>query len=1259
MLFRKWTTLLLLVTLVLCIPVFGQNQPEGRIAGVVRDASGAVIPNAVITITNQGTNAKFTVTSGEDGGFLVPTVPVGAYRVEISAKGFTTGVYTDVQVEPAKTYSLTAQLKVGGSTETVEVVAGQDFVNTTNSELSNTITANQVQNLPLLGRDIIGLASTQAGVQYNQRAATSINGQRPSWSQVTLDGISIQDLYIRTNALDYIPNRPTTDTVESFTVTTGTQGADASMGSSGVRMVTPSGTNELHGSVWDYNRNSKFSANSWFNDYRGIDKPFLNRNEYGAKLLGPIIKNKLFFNVYYIGIKERQSQTQNITIPQNDDMLQGWFRYLDASGVEQRVNVLTGEGLNTTVNGLQSLALDSHVQSTFLSKIFPASKRNNPIGAGDLNTATYSYPQRANYNRDNPGGKVDYEISSKHHLDATFSYMHEYTDRGEYSPYDQVPLVYNDSHPKLFSMGWRYTVTDHLVNTARVGFNLTDAPFDSNYHAPDGYFIGGDWYEGFPLGLTNPQPSLVPQGRQSNSYQIVDNAAWAKGKHNVTFGGSLQAYRVHSWDEYEVQPTYYTGQNGFPRSMQLLADNFPCDETGTLCGADNMNDAGTDLAAAINLRSFLGGLIQDYAQTFNATSATSGFVPGARQDRRLPLNDLSFFVQDNFRALPNLNLTLGLKWEYLSPYKESNNLALGPVYTNPKDPMGSLLTDQVGNIDILHDAWKKQLHNFGPSVGFAWDPFKNGKTSFRGGYTMTFVNDDVYRFAGNAADGNSGISTEVLNSDYLANTFSDLPNIPVPTFKMPRTYADQLAENPTNVVWALDPNAKTPMVHELYFGIQRELPSNMSMEVRYVGTFGRDLLRGMDLNQANVANNPAFMADFGRARANLFNCGNAYFVENQAESCTPGYTMQALPTFETLTYLPTFLYYNYFDTYLRQNAAAGFATFMLNYPAYFANDPEAGTTGAFSYFLPNPSIYAMDYGYNGAFSSYHGLQAELKRRFKNGLQFEANYTWSKLLSNSPADTGQTRFDPFLDNNRQFLAKARSNYDLRHQFKANFIYELPFGKGRAFGNNMNGVLDKVLGGWQASSIFVMQSGNPFSILAARSTFSRRNGTQTPMTSLTVDQIKSYMGITMCPDAGPAVCGYDSHGNVKQGVYYISPLLTDPYNSGRAVSPDTLTQTPDGNFNQLFFNPGAGQIGNLGLMAFDGPGYWNIDMGLMKQFKVTERINTQFRADFFNMPNHPQFYFGDTDINSSGTFGFGRVNYTNSAPRVIQFSLRVDF
>src|SRR5918993_3471464 len=263
----SWRSVLLLLT-ALALPALASAQTTlGRVTGTVLDQSGGVLPGATVTLTNSGTGAVLTTVSGDSGAFLFPQVPVGTYKIKVELEGFKAAEFTEATVAVGQEYSLTAKLELGTVSDVVTVTAGASLVQTSSPEVTSTVMQSQVLNIPLANRDVTNLIRLQAGVPGTaNRASTTINGGPPTWTQVTLDGINIQDNFIRTNSLDFLPNRPTSDNVAEFSITTSVSGADAAGGATAVRMVTPSGSNRWIGSVFEFNRDNRFSANSFFNN---------------------------------------------------------------------------------------------------------------------------------------------------------------------------------------------------------------------------------------------------------------------------------------------------------------------------------------------------------------------------------------------------------------------------------------------------------------------------------------------------------------------------------------------------------------------------------------------------------------------------------------------------------------------------------------------------------------------------------------------------------------------------------------------------------------------------------------------------------------------------------------------------------------------------------------------------------------------------------------------------------------------------------
>ena len=631
------------------------QSPLGRLAGTVFDASNAVLPGATVVITNDQTGQSQTATSGATGAFVFPQLQPGSYKVVVELSGFKTSTYTGVVINTSQESSLTVRMAIGELAETITVTGGSPLVQTTTPEISKTVEQKQILALPIPNRDMTNLIRLQAGVPgVAARVDTAINGGRATWTQVTQDGINIQDNYIRTNSLNFLPNRPTSDNTSEFTISSSVAGADAAGGATAVRMVTPSGSNVFRGSAYWTNRDSALSANSFFNNKSGVAKPVLKRQQPGVRVGGPIKKNKIFFFAYYEAFRQKSQSSRNNIIPANADLLGGVFRYARTSdGQVGSVNVLQASGLK----------LDATF-APFLSRLPQASNVNN-FDTGNsqagrlLNTAGYRFNQTDLQNRDYVTGRIDYEVNTNHHLEVIGSIMRETDDRPDLDTVNLPrPKAYTWSNTKRFVTAWRWLVSPKLQNELRGGFNLAPVTFENTED------FGTTIYS-LNLSLQNPVATFQPQGRYTNTYQLSDNANLMLGSHAMQFGGSWQRIRVNPYNYANRFPTVNFGfSSAAPSSVQLTAASFP----GGISSAD--------LSNANALLSMLSGTITSVNRTFQVKDQSSGYVAGIPNDRNYTLDNIAAYVQDNWRVKSNLTLRLGLKWEFYSPLKEDNNLGV-------------------------------------------------------------------------------------------------------------------------------------------------------------------------------------------------------------------------------------------------------------------------------------------------------------------------------------------------------------------------------------------------------------------------------------------------------------------------------------------------------------------------------------------------------------------------------------------------------
>jgi hypothetical protein len=1179
--FASWVTL---VTCLGVLPVYAQFS--GRVTGAVVDASGAAVPGAQVDLLLAGGKRPLlTVKTSSDGQFHFIGVRPADYDVTVDAKSFVKATIRNVTVDAAKETEVPAiKLQLATVTQSVEVVAETAGVETSSAEISGTISMEDIRSLPILDRDPLGVLQTQPGVVYNGNSSTVINGLRTSYSTITLDGINIQDNYIRDNALDYTPNKLLLGQVRQMTLVSSNANAASFGGATEAAFSTPSGTNDLHGEAFWYNRNNYFSANDWFNNQSGVPRSFLNQNQLGGSVGGPIRRDKLFFYFNYEAVRARQQAPVTDTILTNTAR-SGVFTYKDTAGATHAVNLLT----------LRNIAIDPAI-ATLLGQVPAGQSINSDLVGDGLNTGGYRFNQRDNETRDNITGKIDYNVSTKHAVSGSYLWNRDNTDRPDLeNDYSVIPKAYNPTHANFVALSWRFTPTARLTNEVRAGFNLTSGYFLTSQQFGSYYLTG--------LAFSDPVNEFQPQGRNTNTFSLSDDAAYQRGRHYIQFGFHGQNVRVRSYDASGVIPSYGLA----------MGSGQPALTRKELSGISS-----TDLANANALLASLGGYVDSYSQTVNVTSLTSGFVSGAPFVRHFLLSDYDLYVQDKFKAGRRLSLTVGLKYELPGVLNERNSLELAPVLTGTayQTLMSDATLNFAGN-SVGRPYYKRSLKDFAPNFGFAWDVFGDGKTALRGGYSIQYVNDQEIVAPENMLEGNGGLQGFAADTGLGGRVSTGLPAIQLPAYQVPLKLSDNYANDPFTVLTMVDPNLNRPHVQQYSIGIQHDFKGTL-VEARYVGNHVVGAYRAFDFNQVQIVQN-GFLADFQRAQNNGLLALKANGIFN------PNYNGN-IPGSQPLTVFPQM------SRNILNNAN------VLNYL-------ETGEAGELGYFLQtnglngkinffqNPNAVATDMLTNYSSSSYNSLQVVARHRTKNGLSLEANYTFSKVLSDGDGDL-QTRFQAFLDLNNPGLERSRANFDLNHMIKAFGAYDLPFGKGHRIGYRP---LNRIIGGWRVSTNMVWQSGAPFSILSGYGTLNResRSYYNTATTALTMSQLNQVVKFQMTGNGPMIVSG--------------SAINTADGTGVNAFGDATFA-------GQVFSNPPAGSLGVLQRRLFSGPWTFNIDASLLKTVNITEHQNVEFRADAFNALNHATFYSGDQNIN---TTTFGVISSTFYPARIMQFGLYYRF
>jgi hypothetical protein len=1292
--------------------------------GAVTDRTGAAITNAKVTLDNMGQGLKRETSTDRGGEFEFLALPPGTYSLTVELAGFRRFEQKNLQLQVNLPATQNVTLEVGATAETVEVSAQAITLNTTDASLGNAFNENQVKELPLEGRNVPDLLSLQPGVAFpNNRdddptfdtRKGAVNGARSDQSNVTVDGVQVNDEggHAFTSVLPV-----TLDSVQEFRVTTSNYNADQGSTSGGqVAMVTKSGTNQLHGSAYEYNRNTYTSANDFFvknseiqnclNNGTPLSDPACNkapkliRNIFGGSLGGPIKKDRIYLFGNYEGTRRAEATSETNAVP-SASMKDGVIFYqckassatiatdcpggsvtgLSGASYAIPAPVTNSDGTVTAYSAVspnQIKQMDplhigpSPVMLKYLNT-FPTPNCNN---AGDgFNYSCFNFSAPISDTSNVYISKLDYNITrdARHRLSVTGALRNESAAGTPFLP-GEAPSQTTVNYNKGLIFNYSGVLTSTLVNNFRYGFVRESVGIIGNSNQDWNFFRG-----------LNDQTGAVTRTHsfQRPIHSFADDLSWIHGKHTFQFGTQIAIIRTPS---VSYQSSFSDGSanaswttlSGYAQKKSPLNPAYTCANSSPgSCTANGAPFVDPNFANSYDFPlQALMGMITEVDAQYNFNRDGSALPEGAALRRRYGIDGYEFYGQDTWKVTPTFTVTLGLRWSLFSPPWETNKLQVSPTtnlddwyhlraneanngIASNNDPAIAFDWSGPANGKSNYYPWDKK--DFGPRVALAWAPrpsgglfhslFGEGKTAIRAGFGMVYD-----RFGQGIADdfsqnGSFGLSTQLSNpagflSPYNAPRLTSVNTIPTtdlngnqiflqaPPAVFPQTYPS----GNFAIAHSLDSNLKTPYAYTLDLSVARELSGGFTLEVAYVGRLAHRLLTQLDPATPLDLKDPKTGMDYFTAvtaLAKVYRTGlstdnfNASMVPANvakywADVISPLANGDSYATGNCGNVATTVAVVAAYDLFCGNNLNETTGLLVLDYYGLNGTSGNSYLPVGGQYTFYNPQYATLYVWKTMGASNYNALQVDLKHKLTHGVQFDFNYTYSKSIDlSSDAErvgtiggTGaqvQNAWSPY-----QF--RAVSDFDATHQITANWIADLPFGRNRAIGRNVNKGVDAVIGGWQLSGLGRWTSGFPFSV---------GNGYQWP-----TDWDLSGNGIQTAA--------------AKTGTYY------DPNNEG-AVNIFSNLAGAASSFREPF--PGeAGQRNNL-----RGPGFFTIDMDLAKRWKMpwSEAHSLQLRWGVYNVTNSKRF--DPLSVNSSlDVYGstFGDFTRLSTKPRVMEFALRYEF
>lgn len=1288
-LFGAWiaTILFSIALAIFSAPVFAQGGATSPLSGLVLDSSGGVLPGADVTVKNNATGETYTAVSKPEGSFTIPALVNGTYSVTVSLMGFKTVVLSAVTVNAATPASVRVSLDVGELAETVVVQSESSaIVQTQSPAITATLDVNQISNLPLTSRSALDFTINLAGFNTPGGSRdTTVNGLPQGSINITIDGMSVQDNQLKTTDGFFARVSPRLDAVDEVTVSTAAQGSEATAtGAVQIRFITRSGTNTFSGSSYYNLRHYKYNANSWFNNRDGLPVPQNITHQPGTRIGGPIVipglfngRNKAFFFVNFEEQRTPGQLSRNRTIL-HPSAQAGVFRYT-AGGQLREVNMLALAAANGHVATIDPLV------GRVLGEIRSATGTTGQvIDQTDPVVQRYTYQVATQSLTRYPTGRIDVNVTDKHRLygsvNVTDLMSNPDTLNNSEPTFPGLPGTgFQDSFRYATQVSLRSTLSQNMVNEFRVGGTGGATKFSPNrtresWDGLDGFQLNlNGACCGTGVALNNARPGNTYQAREASTKVVENTLNWIKGSHNLQMGVNFV-----QGDVWVINSTHAPTINfapiatGDPADAMFNTTNFP--------GASTAN-----LTAARGLYSLLTGRVVSINGEIRLDESTDQYAFLGASTQRAQLRDYGLYISDTWRLKPNFTINAGLRYVLQTPFYPKNNSYSTATVEDVwgVSGVGNLFKPGVLNGKIPEftqfaegdRAYTTDRNNFAPNIGFAWGTprtqsgilrrifgAEEGDSVIRAGFSVGYNRPGMSDFTG-GIDDNPGLQQSANRNQSLGNLgtpgsifLRNRNQLGPPPFPDRPIYP--LRDIVDEDVHIFDPNLQVPWARTWTAGWQRKITNNTAFEVRYVGTSAGDQWQDYDFNEINIVEN-GFLNEFRLAQQNL-----------QANiAAGRGATFRYFGDGTGTAPLPIFLaYFSGISQNQAGNASLYTSTLFANstfvnplarfnpqpFVAANALDAElarrdnalrAGVPANFLVVNPNLLGGAEITG-NGGGTKYHSMQLELRKRLSHNLQFGTNYTFGRALLQN-----------FFSHRRPFeyTEDAGAQGGVTHAFKANWVFELPFGRGQRFGGGAGPLLDRLIGGWGFDGITRIQTGRLIDFGNAR------------VVGMTLGEFRDAFKLRF-DDAGRAVYmlpqdivdntvkAFDVSATSLTG-YGASGPPTGRY-LGPANGPDCI-ELAQSNVNRP--HTGYGDCGARELVT-TGPPQVRFDLSIVKRVPVVSRVRAEFRAELLNAFNRPWFVpVGLPDNSNSPYTTADSFKVTalagETSSRVVQFVTRV--